>query len=249
MTQLIPAASPLGAGRSFANLWPQHESRATLAWRAGFHAPGGVALTKRLVRELATSRSDVLLDLSPATGRAIDEVMRRPHRPAVRMALVEADGEPRHDDKYTLRREGTPSATGLVVGSVDLVLAQGLTRRRHPEDGWLAEAGRVLRSDGRLALHELAGTRAGASHPLETGGELLTTTGWQRTLDRHGLVVEQMWTAAWQWPSIWSVVRGAGAGAWWVHQRRWRKLATSWHASRLVGRDDILGVAIIARRR
>ncbi len=249
MTQLVPTAPALGASRSFSRLLPLHASRATLAWRAGLHAPGGAALTKRLLRELTTSRSDVLLHLSPAWGRAIDEIMRRPHRPRVRLALVGADGEPRCDERYTLRREGAPSATGLVVGSVDIVFGEGLTSRRHPEDGWLAEAGRILRSGGRLAFHELAGTRVAASHPLETGGELLTTKEWQRTLERHGFAVEQMWTAAWGWPSTWSLLRGAGFGAWWGHQQQWRKLAKTCHASRLMAREDILGVAIIARRR
>lgn len=244
MTQLAPAALALGEARASASLRSDPGARAKLAWCGGLHAPGGRALTKRLVRELETSRSDVLLHLSPAWGRAMDEIMRRPHRPGLRMARVQAERKGRYEGPYTHLREGTPWATGLVAGSVDIVVGQALTTHGHPTERWLAEASRILRSAGHLALHELAAARVGVPHPLETGDEVLTTTGWQRALDGHGFVVEQMWTVPWRWPSNWRLIRDAGLGAWWARRRRLPG------ARRLMARgEDLLGVAVIARRR
>ncbi|MEM6791039.1 MAG: hypothetical protein AAF715_26205 [Myxococcota bacterium] len=241
------------------------EAARLVAWRTGLHEPGGQELTRWMMQRLDVARASMLAHLTPQWGSALTELMKREHRPAVRIAVV-PDGQRRahHDHRHTLWREGTPLDTGLVVGSVDAVVGEGAVGA-DPTGGrrTLQEASRVLRSGGLLALHELgrASTAGAVDHPLAVHPlglgqqELRTPEGWQKELAAAGFSVIEMAESPWRVPTWRGLIQEVGLAQCFGRAHRLRRLDGSGVTCRRVRRGaeqdaaDLVGVAFVARRR
>jgi len=223
------------------------EARALLAWRAGLHRPGGAALTRWLGARLDPRRTDFVVHLAPRWGGAMSELMRRPVRPAVRVAVA-PEGQS-GDGRHTLRREGKPHQTGLVVSSVDLVIAEGPGIDGPERRGaWLSEVSRVLRSGATAALHLLAGR---GEHPFRSGEAIPSPWMWERALDDVGLRCVEMQTAPWRWPAWWTLAAETGFGRYLRDAHRLARLDERGTARRQLRARcaSALGLAVIACRR
>lgn len=227
-----------------------HEIRRLAAWRTGLHRPGGARLTAWMMSQVPLDRELVLANVSPQWGGAMVHVVGD-RRPKVRVAVARED-DPSVDGRYTLWRRGTPGDTGLVVGSVDVVIGEGVVDLDEDDaEACLAEASRVLRGGGKLAFHVLA-RRAGASpvaHPVLPGRELWTPRQWAQALLAHGLRPVAMHACTWRRPTWISLALEGGTWNCIRRGQRLRQLGVP--SSDRVEREpaDLVGLAFYAVRR
>ena len=128
---------------------------------SGLVEPGGPELTDRLVEGLGVGPGERLVEIGPGFGVTTERLLRA--RPG---SYVGVDPDPVAVARLSERlrgpgrsfREAPVDATGLEDGSASVVVVSGLLTRL-PGEGKaavIAEAARLLRSGGRLGLHEVA---------------------------------------------------------------------------------------------
>jgi SAM-dependent methyltransferase len=176
--------------------------------------PGGVELTRTLLAHAQVTDADVL-ELAPGLGRTAAEIVARGPR-----SYIGAEGDPDaanlvHDVLTELGvdngavRVADAAATGLPDASSDVVIGEAMLTMQGDaaKHAIVAEASRVLRPDGRYAIHELALTpdtvsadvstdiRQSLARAIRVNARPLTIADWSRLLAEHGLVVDQVTTA------------------------------------------------------
>ena len=128
---------------------------------SGLVEPGGRELSDRLVEGLGVGPGERVVEIAPGFGVTAERVLKA--RPG---SYVGVDPDPVAVARLSERlrgpgrsfREAPVDATGLEDGSASAVIVSGLLTRL-PAEGKaavIAEAARILRSGGRLGLHEVA---------------------------------------------------------------------------------------------
>lgn len=172
--------------------------------------PGGIELTRTLLRRANLADADVL-EFAPGMGRTATEIIEAGPRSyvgaeqnpdAARMVtnIVSGHGEVRVTDA---ENTGLPDASRDVVIGEAMLTMQGETSK----NAIVAEAARVLRPGGRYAIHELALTPDSLSEDIKSdvqqalaraikvNARPLTIAEWTQLLNDHGLVVDEVDTA------------------------------------------------------
>jgi hypothetical protein len=190
--------------------------------------PGGTILTEAMLAGLAIGPSDDVVDLAPALGDTVRRV--EASRPAsfrgVERGEAEAERASRLGGGTYECVAAKPEATGLPAGSASVVYGEAClsletddTKRRI-----LAEAARLLRSGGRLGLHELLLTpddiAPDAKRRIETEltrsvrvrARPLTLAEWTGLLDEAGFKVRHVTPAPMLLLAPLSVLRDEGVG-------------------------------------
>jgi SAM-dependent methyltransferase len=160
---------------------------------SGLVEPGGPELGARLVEGLGVGPADRVVEIAPGYGVTAERVLKaRPGSyvgvdpdPVAVMRLRERLGGPGRSF-----REAPVDATGLEGGSASAVVVSGLLSRLPAEgkDAVIAEAARLLRSGGRLAVHEVAlAIPADEADPEEAERRLLADIAADGTESLHPL--------------------------------------------------------------
>lgn len=172
--------------------------------------PGGIGLTRTLLVAANVTDADVL-ELAPGLGRTATEILARLPRSYLG---AEQDPDAAQSVRNVIAGRGEiqvtdASKTGLPGASRDVVIGEAmLTMQSDPgKHAIVAEASRVLRPDGRYAIHELALTpdaisdevktdvQQSLSRAIKVNARPLTVAEWVRLLADHGLVVDHVATA------------------------------------------------------
>lgn len=175
--------------------------------------PGGVELTRKLLARADVADADVL-ELAPGLGRTATEILARGPR-----SYIGAEQDPdaaRAVGEILKSRAGhgdlrvTDAAdTGLPDASRDVVIGEAMLTMQGDaaKHAIVAEASRVLRPDGRYAIHELAlapdnisevvktDVRQSLARAIKVNARPLTVTEWTQLLADSGLVVDEIATA------------------------------------------------------
>lgn len=170
--------------------------------------PGGVELTGRLLRALAITPADRVVELAPGLGRTARTLARTPPASYI--------GVERHAAAIAyLRRkmprlrfvEGSAEDTGLpgeiatvLFGEAMLTMQGAETKGRIVEEAW-----RLLRNGGRYGIHELCLCESGEpargeiqealARAVGDRIELLTAAEWAETLEAAGFQTACVLTA------------------------------------------------------
>lgn len=176
--------------------------------------PGGIELTRTLLARAGVAGADVL-ELAPGLGRTAIEILTRGPRSYVG---AEADPDAAKIVRGVLAELGAERGsvvvadaadTGLPDASSDVVIGEAMLTMQGDaaKHAIVAEAARVLRPNGRYAIHELALTpdtvapevstdiRQSLARAIKVNARPLTVAEWSRLLAEHGLVVDHIATA------------------------------------------------------
>jgi SAM-dependent methyltransferase len=172
--------------------------------------PGGVELTRTLLARAEVTDADVV-ELAPGLGRTATEILSR--RPK---SYVGAEADPDAADvvRNVVAGQGEvrvadAADTGLPDASSDVVIGEAMLTMQGDaaKHAIVAEAARVLRPNGRYAIHELALTpddvpeevstdiRQALARSIKVNARPLTVAEWSQLLAGHGLVVDHVATA------------------------------------------------------
>lgn len=173
--------------------------------------PGGVEMSHALLARAEVTDADVL-EFAPGLGRTAADILARGPR-----SYVAAEGDP--DAANVVRgvlrglgaengavRVADAAATGLPDASTDVVVGEAMLSMQGDaaKHAIVAEASRVLRPNGRYAIHELALTpdtvsdevstdiRQSLARAIKVNARPLTVAEWSRLLAGHGLVVDHV---------------------------------------------------------
>lgn len=179
-----------GAAAGAARPWPL-AARVT----AGLVLPGGEEMALRALEGIGLEEGDRVLELSPGLGAASELTLRRGPR---EWTAVEPDPLAVEHLERTLgatpgrRVVAAPlDATGLPDEAFSAVVADGALSSLAPpaRAAALAEAARLLRPEGRLAIHDLVLAEGAAQDPA-LDGELEALGLWAEPLARWREAVE-----------------------------------------------------------
>jgi SAM-dependent methyltransferase len=239
--------------------------------------PGGVELTRTMLARAEVADADVL-EFAPGLGRTATEILARGPRSyigaeadpdaanLVRGVLAQYGAE--HRAEHGTVRVADAADTGLPDGSHDVVIGEAMLTMQGDaaKHAIVAEAARVLRPNGRYAIHELALTpdnvpedisteiRQSLARSIKVNARPLTIAEWSRLLTDHGLVVDQVATAPMALLQPRRVIADEGLlGALRfaknvVLQRDARKRVLSMRHTFRKHRDRLAAVAIVARK-
>lgn len=173
--------------------------------------PGGVEMSHALLARAEVTDADVL-EFAPGLGRTAADILARGPR-----SYVGAEGDP--DAANVVRgvlrglgvengavRVADAAATGLPDASADVVVGEAMLSMQGDaaKHAIVAEAARVLRPNGRYAIHELALTpdtvsedvstdiRQSLARAIKVNARPLTVAEWSRLLAEHGLAVDHV---------------------------------------------------------
>ncbi len=167
---------------------------------SGFAQPGGPPMTARLIEGAAVDDASRVVELAPGLGTTSAALLARNPRSWTGV-------EPDQSAAAHLRRAhggarrtvvGAPvTATGLEEGGASVVVADSLlsTLTAGPRAEAVAEAARLLRAGGRLAVHDIApapGAGGISQARDDLGGigiALLAVEEWRASMEAAGLVV------------------------------------------------------------
>lgn len=120
--------------------------------------PGGIGLTRTLLRRTALAGKDVV-ELAPGLGRTATEILQA--KPASYVG-VDRDPDALAQAAKVVANRGTlveadAGSTGLPDASADVVIGEAMLTMQGEgaKNAIVAEAARVLRPGGRYAIHEL----------------------------------------------------------------------------------------------
>jgi len=172
--------------------------------------PGGAELTTTLLSKAELPGADVV-ELAPGLGRTASEIIssgpRSYHGVDDDPAAVQAT-QPivaSHGNVHT----ADASSTGLPDASADVVIGEAMLTLQgaKAKSAIVEEAVRLLRPNGRYAIHELGLTpdtidestktdiRRALARSIRVNARPLTLQEWQTLLAEHGLVVDHVETA------------------------------------------------------
>lgn len=170
--------------------------------------PGGIELTRRLVRHADPKAADRIVEFGPGLGATAEMLLAVGPR---EYTGVDPNPEGAEQLLAILRRSpharlvtATASRTGLADGCADLVVGEAMLTMQSEKDkqNIIAEAFRILAPGGRYAIHEL-GLRPddvpeqveteiskALSRTIKVGARPLTAAHWARLLEEAGFTVE-----------------------------------------------------------
>ncbi|WP_236263162.1 class I SAM-dependent methyltransferase [Actinomyces sp. zg296] len=171
--------------------------------------PGGIELTRRLLKAVDIHPGQRIVELGPGVGRTAEILLRS--SPASYRAV---DPNPEGREQVAAVLAGHPRAdyvvadaadTGLPTGEADLVVGEAMLTMQSEEGkrAIVAEAARLLAPGGRYAIHELAlradrgeeereAARKRLSRIIKVGARPLAEEEWRALLTEAGL--EVVWT-------------------------------------------------------
>lgn len=171
--------------------------------------PGGIELTRRLLRAADIRPGCRIVELGPGVGRTAELLLGS--SPASYRAV---DPNPEGREQVASVLAGHPGAdyvvadaadTGLPTGEADLVVGEAMLTMQSEEGkrAIIAEAARLLEPGGRYAIHELAlradrgeeereAARKRLSRIIKVGARPLPEEEWRALLTGAGL--EVVWT-------------------------------------------------------
>ncbi|EME60591.1 type 11 methyltransferase [Amycolatopsis decaplanina DSM 44594] len=168
--------------------------------------PGGFGPSQRMIEELGIGADDDVVEMWPGLGRTTALALAGNPRSYVGIERGEAEAARARAALTGPRQEclvAPVHRTGLADNSASVLYGEALLTlepaARKAEI--VAEAGRLLRPDGRYAIHELLLTPDGLAESakseiqatltkvLRVGARPLTRTEWHRLLDEGGFTV------------------------------------------------------------
>lgn len=174
--------------------------------------PGGLALTSRLLEDLAVGPDDDVVELGAAPGPTTHLILTLEPRSYLGVApngqVASRLRDHLHGANHRVCR-CIPLATGLHDASADVVIAESLLATVHPEQrrASLAELARITRRGGRIGLLEIAFThddlgpvreessRRDLSDATRRPIEPLSPAAWTALLEEAGFAVQTQRTA------------------------------------------------------
>jgi SAM-dependent methyltransferase len=175
--------------------------------------PGGVELTRTLLLRADVTGADVV-ELAPGLGRTAAEILPKGPR-----TYVGVEGDPDaadavrrvvagHGEVRVASLGGGTAATGLPDASADVVIGEAMLTMQGDtaKHAIVSEVSRVLRPNGRYAIHELALTpdtiadevstdiRQALARAIKVNARPLTIAEWSQLLAGHGLIVDHVAT-------------------------------------------------------
>lgn len=169
--------------------------------------PGGIQLTRIMLRELAIGTQDRVVELAPGLGATARRTLTR--RPAAYCAV---DKNPDVVQKLNQSFAGTPyrsiqadaAHTGLDPKSATVVYGEAMLtmQSRHAKQRMIKEAGRLLVAGGRYAIHEIMYLDNAMDAAVREADRELSSTvqhavlpiresEWRQLLEDAGFVVEK----------------------------------------------------------
>ena len=228
------------APRPHAEPWP-----AALRLATGFAQPGGPAMVRRALEGVGLEAGDRVVELAPCVGATAAVVLERGPR---EWTGVEPDPIAAEHLERALKGRGRQvvrapvDATGLADDSATVVLAEALLSTIDDDEAQavLEEARRILRTGGRVALHELA-PADGPADP--EAAEDLSAAGlrprpvaaWRALAEDAGLVVVGSLAGRFAPPAPRELMRAAGP-------------RTALRVTREIARDGALRSAVSATK-
>jgi SAM-dependent methyltransferase len=193
--------------------------------------PGGVAVTGRLLNELAIGSRDTVVELAPGLGATAEQVLSR--GPFSYLGVDREHAMVAHSNARLARDgvrfvEGDAEDTGLpgetatvMFGEAMLTMQPEASRQVIVQEAW-----RVLRRQGRYGLHELCVWPDGLAHScrrvielelaqaLQQDVRLLTPHDWQELVESAGFAIRWVTTSPMRMLEPASLLRDEGlAGA------------------------------------
>jgi hypothetical protein len=234
--------------------------------------PGGLALTRTLLDDLAVAPDDAVVELAPGLGVTARLVLARNPRS---YAGVERDQDAASWTAGRLPASakarivvGSADATGLPDGAASVVLGEAMlsmqpeAHKRRIAD----EAYRLLRAGGRYGIHELAivpddaavavksEIEATLSAAIHVGARPLTPAEWRALMEAAGFAVERVRFAPMRLLEPGRVIADEGL---WRALRFLRNVLSDAEARRRVRtmrevfqrhRDHLRAIALVARK-
>lgn len=231
--------------------------------------PGGVELTRILLRESRPAGADVV-ELAPGLGRTAGEIIALAPRS---YRGIEADP----DAARATERVSAPlgavvttdaARTGLPDTDADVVIGEAMLTMQGDgaKAAIVSEAVRLLRPGGRYAIHELAlvpnsigddvktDIRRALARSIKVNARPLTIAEWDELLTGHGLVIDHVRTAPMALLDPGRVIADEGIlgalrfGFNLLRQRDARTRVLAMRATFRAHRSHLRGIAIIAHK-
>ena len=170
--------------------------------------PGGIELTRRVVKAARPAKEDRIVEFGPGVGRTAEILLAAEPKEYVG---VDPNKEGTQQLLETISKHGQARLqqadaknTGLADGSADLVVGEAMLTMQSDEDklAIMREAFRILAPKGRYAIHELGfcpddvpedvvrDVSRALSRTIKVGARPLTSAGWKRLLEEAGFQVE-----------------------------------------------------------
>lgn len=185
----------------------------------GLARPGGAAMGARALEGAGLSDADRVVELSPGLGLMSAEILERDPRTWTGVEPDPLAAEHLRRSTSGRGREVVAApidATGLDDAAATVVVAEGVLSVLDDAGraATLAEAARLLRAGGRLALHELtAAPGADGAALAELDGLGIRATGvdeWRACVERAGLVTVGSLVGRLDMPTPRDLMRAAG---------------------------------------
>ncbi len=170
--------------------------------------PGGLELTGRMLEFLDVRPSDSVVEFAPGLGATAQLTLRR--SPASYTAIERDEAAARRVGSYLTGSSqrclvGSADATGLSAGSATVVYGEAMLTMQTPagKRSIVREAGRLLKTGGRYAIHEISllpeelddGTKRevqqALSDSIHVGARPLTPGEWRALLEAEGFAVRE----------------------------------------------------------
>lgn len=231
--------------------------------------PGGVELTRTLLRESRLKGADVI-ELAPGLGRTAGEIIALSPRS---YRGVEADPDAARATERTLAPIGTvvtgdAARSGLPDADADVVIGEAMLTMQGEaaKAAIVAEAVRLLRPGGRYAIHELAlvpesiddevktDIRRALARSIKVNARPLTILEWEQLLTGHGLVIDHVGTAPMALLDPRRIIADEGLlaalrfAANLLRQRDARRRVLAMRATFRAHRSHLRGIALIAHK-
>lgn len=166
--------------------------------------PGGLELTRRLLRGLGVRGDDDVVELAPGLGVTAQEILAQQPK--------SYRGVERNEEAAGIAREsigdrgeivvGNAESTGLPSECASLVIGEAMLTMQSlsHKEAIIAEAMRLLRPGGRYGVHEIAVVGEGdpkemekeittaLSSSIHVGARPLSEASWRELFERHGFV-------------------------------------------------------------
>ena len=170
--------------------------------------PGGIELTRRVIKAAKPSAKDRIVEFGPGVGRTAEILLAAQPKEYVGVD-PNKEGTPQllqviSKHGHARLQEADAKATGLPGGSADLVVGEAMLTMQSDEDKLviMREAFRVLAPGGRYAIHELGfcpddvpenvvhEVSRALSRTIKVGARPLTSASWKQLLEEAGFEVE-----------------------------------------------------------
>lgn len=188
---------------------------------SGFVQPGGRAMVERAIEGIGLDDGDRVVELAPGLGLTSAALLARGPR-----SWTGVEPDPLAAGYLTRSLSGAGrdviaaavEATGLEEGSATAVVADALlsTLSGDGRAAVLAEAARLLRAGGRVAVHEITpapgaeGDRATRADLEGVGLSALSVAAWRSAMEEAGLVVVGSLVGTLDLPAPPALMREAG---------------------------------------